>query len=346
MKKLAFFVSICLCLTCGGCRQGAQPVPTVTPMATSTVSPIMPTGTMNPEATLPPSEPVLPEPFASQIQNGGEATLKVYDIKAKEIKEMPVEEYLCGVLAGEMQKDFPMESLKAQAVVARTFLLNFLKEKGGSVLYPGADISTDISESQAYDEAGISDTIRQAVEETKGEVLTYDTEFILAWFHSCSGGQTAEADEGLNYTKTETPYILSLPSDESDAPQEVLSWQAEFTKDELDAALEELLGEAIPFESIEMGEKGPSGRTLTLLFDGASVNTAELRTSLGPERFRSTLLTELSYEKEVLTVSGKGFGHGVGMSQWGAYTMADAGADYHEILQYYFPGTSSVKIWM
>ena len=99
-----------------------------------------------------------------------------------------------GVLAGEMKNDWPLEALKAQAILARTFVLKFLADKQSK--YEGADISTDIEEAQAYDASAVNDRIRQAVSETEGLVLSAGGELPYAWFHAHSGGLTALAREG------------------------------------------------------------------------------------------------------------------------------------------------------
>lgn len=119
--------------------------------------------------------------------------INVYLTDASAVAEMDIETYVCGVLAGEMPSDWPLEALKAQAVLARTFVLKFVSEK--SSRYGGADISTDITEAQAYDADAVNETIRQAVNETRGQVLlTSSGELPYAWFHAHSGGTTALAE--------------------------------------------------------------------------------------------------------------------------------------------------------
>lgn len=120
--------------------------------------------------------------------------LKVYDVKNEKLETLSVEDYLPAVLAGEMAGDWPLEALKAQAILARTFVLQFVSQKES--MYDGADISTDIKEAQAYDAAGVNARIREAVKETRGEVLNAGGELPYAWFHAHSGGLTARAKEG------------------------------------------------------------------------------------------------------------------------------------------------------
>ncbi|NLG37675.1 MAG: SpoIID/LytB domain-containing protein [Clostridiales bacterium] len=288
-----------------------------------------------------------PDPGAlslpSQLQ-GSERILTVYVVDEEESRDMDAEDYLCGVLAGEMRNDWPEEALKAQAIIARTYLIDFLNTKGQSQ-YGGADISTDEKESQAYDLKGVNDAIRQAVEETRGQVIVHGEQAIKAWFHACSGGKTATATEGLNYKESDPPYITVVESDESAAPPEALEWSKSFTKDEIRSALSKMGLKADSLEPVEISERGPSGRCVTLTFGETEVNAAELRKHLDPQRFRSTLLTGCAWKDGKLTVSGKGYGHGVGMSQWGAFTMAQNGSSCEEIIAHFFKDVKIVQAW-
>ena len=154
--------------------------------------------------------------------------INVYLTDASTVAEMDIETYVCGVLAGEMPSDWPLEALKAQAVLARTFVLKFVSEK--SSRYGGADISTDITEAQAYDAEAVNETIRQAVNETRGQVLlTSSGELPYAWFHAHSGGTTALAREALGWNKPEPAYTQVMDGlDSKDAPAEAIAWEANF----------------------------------------------------------------------------------------------------------------------
>jgi len=141
MKKV-FYVFAALMLLLSGCSFGEE-TPRTTPKPTQMAqSRIAPTASPTPA----PENFLLPD----ALKEGGESLLRVYDVQAEKMLEMQAEAYLVQVVAGEMPAGFPEEALKAQAVVARTFLVNFLTTKGGSQVYPGADISTDIEESQAF----------------------------------------------------------------------------------------------------------------------------------------------------------------------------------------------------
>lgn len=285
---------------------------------------------------------VLPDDI--RVDANGVPVLRVYVQEKKEIEEMDIEQYLCGVLAGEMKNDWPMEALRAQAILARTFVIRFITEKQS--LYEGADISTDIKEAQAYDAAGVNDRIRQAVNSTRGQIICYGGEPIYAWFHAHAGGRTATAAEGLSYEK-DAPYTQSVESAESgDAPQEDASWRTEFSEKEVlraaaDAGVK--LGDAV--ESVSAGAVGESGRLKTLRVNGKEVPANEFRIAIGSAKMKSTLITSLAYADGTLTVEGKGYGHGVGMSQWGAYEMAENGKNAEEIILKYFKKVNIVQIW-
>lgn len=271
--------------------------------------------------------------------------INVYLTDASTVAEMDIETYVCGVLAGEMPSDWPLEALKSQAILARTFVLKFVSEK--SSRYGGADISTDITEAQAYDAEAVNETIRQAVNETRGQVLlTSSGELPYAWFHAHSGGTTALAREALGWNKPEPAYTQVMDGlDSKDAPAEAIAWEANFTIADF---LRACRATGVPCEtarSVTIGEKGPSGRAVTLLVDGVSVPAPELRIALGSTVMRSTLLDEVRVTDGNVFIAGRGYGHGVGMSQWGAYALAQDGMSGEDIAAYYFKGLSVATLW-
>ena len=167
MKKKSFLVLLLLsALVLGGCRSAVSELPSPAPQI--------------------PYEPDLPDTI--RVDETGVPVMNVYVVEDDQTVEMDIESYLCGVLAGEMQNDWPLEALKAQAILARTFVIKFLSEKQSK--YEGADISTDIEEAQAYNAKEINDNVRAAVDETRGLVVCYENEPIYAWFHAHSGGLT------------------------------------------------------------------------------------------------------------------------------------------------------------
>ena len=288
-------------------------------------------------------KPPLPEKL--KTDENGIPILRVYQVDEEETAEMNLESYLRGVVAGEMKNDWPLEALKAQAILARTFVLKFCTEKESK--YQGADISTDIEEAQAYDATGINDRVEQAVRETKGMVLSYHGELPYAWFHAHSGGVTERAVEGLNYDGEEPGYTKVTQGRESSlAPEDAREWTAEFPIQEFVAAAKKAGWQGgNDLESLEIGQKGESGRAVTLRLNGENVSAPELRLALGSTKMRSTLLDEVKIEDGNVLLSGKGYGHGVGMPQWGAYGMAEEGKTAEEIVRYYFHDVTVETLW-
>lgn len=277
---------------------------------------------------------VLPSPSAEP------PILNVHIIDQNAVVSMDIETYVAGVVAGEMPNDWPPEALKAQAILARTFVLKFITEKDSR--YPGADISTDIAEAQAYNASAINARIQQAVQETTGLILlTEDNELPYTWFHSHSGGMTESAIAGIDWQGDEPAYIRSNEGMEADTAP----WRGDFTAAEFIAACRNAGAKVSSCKSIQIGQKGNSGRAVTLVVDGATVNAARVRISLGSAKMRSTLLTELSVEGDIIHMSGLGYGHGVGLSQWGAHALAQRGWSAEEIALHYYKGLHVVKVW-
>ena len=287
--------------------------------------------------------PALPEKL--EIGKEGLPVLKVYDVKAEEVREMDIEAYVRGVVAGEMKNDWPEEALKAQAILARTFVLKFLGDKDSK--YEGADISTDVAEAQAYAPDSVNERVAEAVRETRGLAMAYEGEFPNAWFHAHSGGMTELPSVALEYKGGDPAYLQAAPSEESDkAPDNAKEWTATFTAEQVKRACADA-GTKVTEDvtSVKVGEKGESGRAKTLIVNGESVSAPSFRIQIGANKLRSTLIDDIEVKDGKVTFQGRGFGHGVGLSQWGAYRMAEEGANAEAILQKYFPGVEIVELW-
>lgn len=283
-------------------------------------------------------KPVIPK----QLQDDRNVAVYVLDEGVK--REINIEEYVAGVLGGEILNDWPEEAIKAQAILARTFVMEFLTDKTSK--YQGADVSTDVEEAQAWAPEDVNERINKAVQDTAGMVAVYDGHYIKAWFHSHAGGKTATAKEGLAFKEKEPPYIQSVESpDSQEAPPEDANWSAEFTKQEIINAANKAGAQISSCSNINIGQKGPSGRAVTLSIDGTKVSTPDFRVALDSTKMKSTLLTDLQVQGDKVIMKGSGYGHGVGMSQWGAYGMAKEGKTAEEIIQHYFKDVDVVKLW-
>lgn len=275
-----------------------------------------------------------------------EPTISLFISETGETKEIKLEEYLKGVVAAEMDPTWPEEALQAQAILARTFTLKKIEQ--GGVKARGTDASTSVEEFQAYDQSRINDRVAQAVEETRGVVVTYQGQFINGWFFADGGGQTsASAAEGLAYFKEEAPYIQSVEDPGfAISPQENKSWTATFPLAQVQNAVQEVTGQDLGnISSASIVEKGPSGRATKVKIGNVNISGPALRLALGSEEMRSTLLTQFKIQNGNLVVSGRGYGHGVGMSQWGARALAEQGKSAEEIINYFFKDVKIEKIW-
>ena len=252
------------------------------------------------------------------------------------VRQMEMEEYLTCVVLAEMPTDFHEEALKAQAVVARTYVGRRLV----SGKHDTAAVCTDASCCQGYCsvEAFLADggsqeavdKVSAAVAATAGQVLTYEGELIDATYFSCSGGSTEDA---VAVWGADVPYLQAV---ESPGEEEAAHYSDEvrFTPGELAAAL--------GFANDGSAEDWFGGVTYT---DGGGVETMEIRgnTYEGTELRKLLGLRSTVFEVEVdgdeIIITTHGFGHRVGMSQYGAQAMAQSGSTYQEILAHYYVGT-------
>jgi stage II sporulation protein D len=352
MRKTFFqkYLALALCLitatwAAAGCATNPSnpKSKTTLPDGADTPKPTL-SGTPGPDASERPIDRNIKLPAKLKTGADGEPVLNVYVKSDQKNQQIPIETYLEGVLAGEMKNDWPLEALKAQAILARTFVLKFLEEKQSK--YPGVDISTDIEEAQAYDAEGVNARVRQAVAETKGLALSAQGTLPFGWFHAHSGGLTAMAKEGLEYEKDEPPYTHIVKGRESEkAPDDAAEWTASFSADAVMKAAGKLGASGDRLASIQIGQRGESGRATTLVVNGASVPAASFRIALGSTEMKSTMLSEIKLEGGKVTLKGKGYGHGVGMSQWGAYGLAEQGEKADAIVRYYFQGVDVVRLW-
>ena len=257
------------------------------------------------------------------------------------VEKMDMDEYLTGVVLAEMPAFFEPEALKAQAVAARTYARK-ASVTGGK--HGDSSVCTDYTCCQAYqspeeylEKGGIRNDIqkvRSAVQDTSGYVLTYNGELIEAVYFSCSGGKTEDA---VAVWGTDYPYLRS-----TDSPgEENAAFYSEtklFTPEEFGEALGIVLS-ADPAQWLGEVTRTAGGGVDTMEIGGVKYGGVELRTALG---LRSTAFTITVQDDEIRIVT-HGYGHRVGMSQYGADVMAAAGSDYQQILGHYYPGTALEK---
>jgi stage II sporulation protein D len=258
------------------------------------------------------------------------------------INEIPLEEYLKGVLSQEVSDSWPLEALKAQAVVSRTYAIRRMVDN--------RDKEYDIEDTEMHQKFEYSDAhenINEAVAETRGIIILYNREPIEAFFHACSGGITESAGAVFSH---DLPYLRSIP-DPYCRDIDRFYWEYEVREEQIRLFLKDKLDEScrdLPLRDIKIKKKTGSGRAseFVLLFQNGKscvLRGNMVRLALDPKQLKSLLIQRIQKKKVdgdlVFVFSGKGYGHGVGMSQWGAKVMAEHGFHYREILSYYYHGT-------
>lgn len=254
------------------------------------------------------------------------------------INELDLEEYLYGVLKMEVDPRWPEEALKAQAIASRTLALHSLNRFQAE----GYDVRAT-TDSQVYGGVIAEDSrTTTAVDATRGHVITYQGRAIFAAYHSDSGGNTESSEYvwGSRY-----PYLQGVPDPASTgAPGQewVLRLDLAAFEDRLRRAGKPITG----ITGVEVAEFTPSGRALTVRMTTSqgiiNVKATDLRTILGADLLRSTMFVVrlIPDEQAAVEFTGRGSGHGVGLSQWGARGQALLGRTYTEILRYYYTGVT------
>jgi len=291
----------------------------------------------------PQRKPVEPVPGAPDTEPTISLFVKEQGVK----KDIKLEEYLAGVVAAEMEPTWPINALAAQAIVARTFTMENIQAGRVKELH-GTDASTDVQEFQAYNPARINDNVRKAVESTRGEVVTNRGDYVKGWFSACDGGISASAQEGLAYFKEPTNYIKAGARDgclEITVPENK-NWRAQIPLTRVKAAVQEISGtDPGSISEVNITERGPSGRANKIQIGSATVSGPQLRLALGSEEVRSMLISRAAIEGNNLILEGKGFGHGVGLCQWGANKMARDGRSPQDIIRFYYRDVDIQKLW-
>lgn len=269
-----------------------------------------------------------------------EKNIKIKD-KENEIQELNLEEYLIGVLAAEMPASFEMEALKAQAVAARSYAvykIEHTKNQDYNILTDVTDqsyITTEEMKEKWQDDYGkYYNKIKNAVEETKNEVIYYNNEIIEAFYFSMSNGKTENAQTVFNQV---LPYITSVDSKWDNEEIKNFSVTKEFSISDFCQKLSLTNCNNIDIKIIE---KSDSNRVVKLSINNKNFLGTDIRKKLN---LRSTDF-EIAVFNEIVTITTKGYGHGVGMSQYGANGMAKDGYTYQEILNHYYQGISIKKM--
>lgn len=297
--------------------------------------------------------PAVPEQLQTEQETPVlDAAMTLSVRRGEQTLEMTMAEFLPGVVRGEMPASFEQEALAAQAVAERTYVCRYL-QAGRKAQHPEADICTDPACCSAWtspeDAAAkwgekaqeYEAKIQQAVQSTDGQILLYDGQPILAAFHSSSDGVTANSGD---VWVQDLPYLTSVqsPEGESSVPNyySVKTVPAAEFRETVLAAYPQAQLEGAATGWIGALVQNDSGRVEQITFGGIPLKGTEVRSLFG---LRSASFSVESTDSEV-TFRVTGYGHGVGMSQYGANELARQGKTWQEILQWYYTGVTISSI--
>ncbi|MBI5365715.1 MAG: SpoIID/LytB domain-containing protein [Planctomycetes bacterium] len=257
-----------------------------------------------------------------------------------------LESYLSGVISGEMKLEWPDAALRAQAIAARTYALWEMKRTRGGDSGSGVDLMDDTS-AQVY--PGMereTPKARRVVEETRGQILVFAGALVPALYHSNCGGHTEPGH--LYFEVGDIPPLAGRSCGYCDGTS-LSNWKVAFPKKEIADRLFPRVAKRT-VTRVRVTQAAPGGHAALIGVVGADTtkeliyNAKDFRLALGPDRLRSTAFTlrDLGASLEFV---GRGWGHGVGLCQYGAKGMADQGFQAPEIVQFYYPGAELVRIY-
>ena len=282
----------------------------------------------------------------------GNETIRVYITETGEIEEVNLEDYICGVVSNEMPANFEKEALKAQAVTARTYLAS--KKLNRCTLHEGIDIC-DSTHCQVYTskqkrlekwDADYANEywnkIKEAVDETSGQVLSYEGELVLyPQFFSTSSGQTENSEDVY---LGEIPYLRSVASTGEESAPKYTSDKTLKISDFVYLLNSNFTNLNVTVENIKnnfnIKSSSAAGGVIKLNINNVEIRGVDFRKALS---LNSTNFT-YEFNGDYITFHCKGYGHGVGMSQWGANAMAKNGSNYEEILKHYYTGVEITNL--
>jgi stage II sporulation protein D len=255
------------------------------------------------------------------------------------VNSVQMEHYLLGVVPKEMPAFWAKQALMAQAVASRTYAM-YVREKSKNKQY---DIeATKLSQVYGgYNAESPRSSI--AINETRDQVMTHDGKFIVAYFHSNSGGHT---ESPKNVWKADVPYLRAVP-DKFSKNVPGSNWEYFLSNEDTCENLARdgfFLGD---IHNLKTLGQSSSGRTLKVIISSEKgtykMSSNNFRITIGSNKIKSTLFNAFTFSDGIF-LQGKGFGHGVGMSQWGARRMAQKGANYKDILKHYYQNIEIAQI--
>lgn len=251
-----------------------------------------------------------------------------------------IEDYIYGVLRWESWPGWPIEVNKAFAIACRSYVIKrILESRNSKRLYHIKN--TNIH--QTYRGIHINEQLLRAVEETKGIILTYNSRPIEAMFDSCCGGIIPAHIEGVNFEKS--PYLARTYACTFCKPCKIYSWKTTYSVDTIKQLLEQLGTVVKDIKHVHIARKDKAGSVRTLqIHDHDRVHEFTGRESYKLFSHLKSFCYGVEKKGSDIHFNGKGYGHHLGMCQWGARYMVDAGWNYQRILQFYYPGTEFMKL--
>jgi len=286
-----------------------------------------------------PADPRYPLAIDGTIYRGAAIVQTASDGSLDVINVVDLERYLYGVVGSEMDPSWPHAALQAQAIVARTYAVAHL----GTREWLGYDLLAG-EQDQAYKGvAAETPSVVSAVSATRGKILIAGTDVVHAYYSSCDGGYTSSGDaleDPQPYLVAKRdPYCTTSPDD---------AWSASVDAATFASSLRARYGDIGSVISAAVGARDESGRALSVAVDGTKdtrvLPATTFRALAGNHVVRSTRIESIAVRAGTIYVAGEGFGHGVGMAQWGARGMAEAGKTAGEILAFYYHGVQFASI--
>lgn len=260
------------------------------------------------------------------------------------VNELGLEDYLYGILPREASPSWPPESLKAQAVISRTYVLKNLRRHAKE----GFDVCTQ-THCQVYGGVESEDPrSNRAVDETRAEVLVYEGELAQTLFHAACGGHTEDPNNVWSWDRAAPAYLRGCKDKYCRVNNPHEDWHNTLKAELIETRLAKAGYKVGTIKSIKISGRSSSGRAriLKIRHSGGSLDVpaGKFRLAVDAWQVKSTLFSKISRRGDSFEFSGRGWGHGVGLCQWGAKAMAEEGHEYQDILEYFYPGTA-VETW-
>lgn len=257
------------------------------------------------------------------------------------INDIGVEDYLKGVLPWEVSADWPMETLKAQAIASRTYAVFKMLERAGQEHVLTSDVLAQVYVGKRIEKARTN----QAIDETRGIIMMSGNFIFPGFFHSACAGQTTRAEYVWriqpNAVLSSVPCSFCVGSKHD-------KWKTSLSLKKIESQIAARGFTISPIQNIQLADPDPSGRARKVLIEHSKgtlvLDGNDFRVFVGPDAVRSTRMT-VSVRGDMAYFSGSGWGHGVGLCQWGSKKMGELGKTYPEILLFYYPGSTLRNVY-